>query len=157
VLGWTMSWISPLLIASAALWFGAGGLITDLAVPALSGPVAVAAAVVGALVVRMLVAAFARADSEPLYADATGAVGVLNAAIRPDGVGEVIYVLEGLHRTAAAKSLDGTSLPRGTNVVIVRRERGVAYVSPLDPLSPLENGGLANVPPDNPVSRQVEP
>jgi membrane protein implicated in regulation of membrane protease activity len=128
------------VLAFAALWFGAGGLLADLTVPAASGPVAVAAAIAGAMMVRLLMAAFARADTQPLSMDAVGAVGVLNAPIRPDGAGEVVYVLEGTHRAATAKSQDGAPLPRGTNVVIVRSERGIAYVSPLDPLSALAEG-----------------
>ena len=86
---------------------------------------------------RALIGAFARSSVEPLSAAAEGAVGELSAAIRADAVGEVIYVLEELHRSAPARTVDGTSLPRGAKVVIVRRERGMAYVSPLDPLSVL--------------------
>jgi hypothetical protein len=95
----------------------------------------VVAGIAGGLAIRSLIGAFARADAIPLSADATGAVGELSAPIRADAAGEVIYVLEGLRRSAAARSVDNALLPRGTRVVIVRRERGVAYVSPLDPLS----------------------
>jgi membrane protein implicated in regulation of membrane protease activity len=152
-----LSWLSPLVIALAALWFGAGGLIADLAAPVASGPVAIVAAIAGATLARLLMTAFARADTEPLSAAATGAIGVLNAPIRADGVGEVVYVLEGLHRSAAARSQDGAPLPRGTNVVIVRRERGIAYVSPLDPLSGLGEPDRGEGPPDGPITRQALP
>jgi hypothetical protein len=138
VLGWSLSWLSPLVIAAGALCFGAGGVLATLAFPGASIPVAILAALAGAFAVRALMAAFARADATPLSADATGAVGELSAPIRADAAGEVIYVLEGLRRSAAAKSVDTMPLPRGTRVVIVRRERGVAYVSPLDPLSVLD-------------------
>jgi hypothetical protein len=92
---------------------------------------------IGTALVRALMAAFLRADTAPLSAGAEGALGELTAAIRPDGPGEVLYTLEGLHRSAAARSLDGAPLPRGTRVVIVRRERGIAYVTPIDPLEQL--------------------
>jgi hypothetical protein len=107
----------------------------------------VIAGIAGGLAVRSLVSAFIRADAIPLSADATGAVGELSAPIRADAAGEVIYVLEGLRRSAAAKSIDQAPLPRGTRVVIVRRERGVAYVSPLDPLSVLDaSAQMTNLP-----------
>jgi hypothetical protein len=136
-LGWTLSWFTPLTLAAAALWFGGGGLLAGLAVPVLAVPAAIVAAVVGAALVHALMAAFLRADTVPLSAGAEGALGELSAPIRADAPGEVIYTLEGLHRSAAARSLDGVPLPRGTRVVIVRRERGIAYVSPLDPLEQL--------------------
>jgi membrane protein implicated in regulation of membrane protease activity len=157
VAGRALSWLSPLVIAMAVLWFGAGGLLAGLAAPGASVPVAIVAALAGATLARLLMTTFARADTEPLSAAATGAIGVLNAAIRADGVGEVVYVLEGLHRSAAAKSLDGAPLPRGTNVVIVRRERGIAYVSPLDPLSELPQPEVREGPPDEPVPRHALP
>jgi hypothetical protein len=112
-------------------------VLGTLAIPSASMAIAVVAGIAGGLAVRSLIGAFARADAIPLSADATGAVGELSAPIRADAAGEVIYVLEGLRRSAAARSIDNTPLPRGTRVVIVRRERGVAYVSPLDPLSAL--------------------
>jgi hypothetical protein len=73
-----------------------------------------------------------------LTASAVGAVGVLNARIQPGVVGEVVYDLEGLHRSAPARSEDGSPISRGADVVIVRYERGIAYVSALDPLSAID-------------------
>jgi hypothetical protein len=58
----------------------------------------------------------------------------VNAAIRAQGTGEVVYTLEGLQRSSPARSIDGRALPRGASVVIVRRESGIAYVEALDPL-----------------------
>lgn len=135
---WTLSWLSPLTLAAAALWFGGVGLIAEGVVPhgllALALVVAVVAAVCGAALVRGVMAALIRSSTPPLQSDAVGAIGQLSAPIRPDAAGEVIYTLEGLRRSAAARAVDGTPLPRGTSVVIVRRERGIAWVQPLDPL-----------------------
>ena len=139
--GWTLSWLSPLTLAAGALWFGGAGLVAEGLVPAASGtvavPLAVVAAVLGAALVRAAMAAFVRASTPPLHGDAVGAVGTLSAPIRVDAPGEVLYTLEGLRCSAAARSVDGTPLPRGTTVVIVRRERGIAWVEPLDPLAAL--------------------
>ncbi len=139
--GWALSWLSPLALAAAALWFGGVGLVGESIAPrslgALLVALAVAAGLLGAAFVRALMAAFVRAGTPPLRSDAVGAVGTLNAPIRADGAGEVIYTLEGLRRSAPARSPDGATMPRGTPVVIVRRERGMAWVAPLDPLAAL--------------------
>lgn len=131
--GWLLGFLSPLTLAAAALWFGAGGLIGEqLAIAAIV--VAVVAAILGVMFVRVVTDAFVRASVDPLSLTAEGAIGTVNAAIRARGTGEVIYTLEGLQRSSAARTADGRALPRGASVVIVRRERGVAYVEPLDPL-----------------------
>jgi hypothetical protein len=98
---------------------------------------ALAAAVVGAYLVWFVMRAFARASTEPLSARAEGAMGTVNATIRPDAPGEVIYTLEGLTRSLPARSESGATIPRGTAVAILRRERGMAVVTPLDPLESL--------------------
>jgi membrane protein implicated in regulation of membrane protease activity len=140
-LGWTLSWLSPLTLAAGALWFGGVGLLAEGLLSAAASTVAVllavVAAVLGAALVRAVMAAFVRASTPPLHGDAVGAVGTISAPIRVDAPGEVIYTLEGLRCSAAARSVDGTPLPRGTTVVIVRREHGIAWVEPLDPLAVL--------------------
>ncbi len=139
--GWAVSWLSPLTLAAAVLWFGGIGLVAEGLLPsrlfAVTIVVAIVAALLGAALVRAVMAAFTRASVAPLRANADGALGTLSAPIRIDAAGEVIYTLEGLRRSAAARSLDGAPLPRGAHVVIVRRERGVAWVTPLDPLAAL--------------------
>jgi hypothetical protein len=92
------------------------------------------AALVGAILIRALMAAFIRSGTPPLELTGEGAIATVNAAIRADAPGEVVYTLEGLHRSMPARSVNGAAIPRGTSVVIVRRERGIAWVEPLDPL-----------------------
>ena len=47
-----------------------------------------------------------------------------------DGIGEILFVQTGARRSSAARSDDGRSIERGTEVVVIRYERGVAYVRP---------------------------
>ena len=140
MLGWTLSWLSPLGLAGAALGFGGAGLLASLAIPAYAPAAAAVGAVGGAAGVRALIGAFVRSETPALQAVAAGAEGVLSAPIREDGVGEVIYTLEGLRRSAPARRVDGGPLPRGNRVVIVRREAGIAWVVPLDPLASYPDG-----------------
>lgn len=128
---WAFSWLSPLGLAAAALWFGGAGLLAERFVPAVAVLVAVLAALVGAGIVRAVGNAFARASTPSLSLTGEGAIAVVNAAIKPGASGEVLYTLEGLRRSSPAKSVDGMAIPRGAEVVIVRREAGIAWVSPL--------------------------
>ena len=129
-----LSWLNPLGLAAAALWFGGAGLIAEQYSGTLALAFAIVAAIVGAVIVRAVAAAFVRASTPALALTGEGAIATVNAPIRPGNAGEVIYTLEGLRRSCPARSLDGGTIPRGTEVVIVRRERGMAWVSPLMPV-----------------------
>jgi hypothetical protein len=59
-----------------------------------------------------------------------GVIGHLSSSIREGGTGEVIYEQRGVRQVSAAKSATGLPIGRGAEVVIVRREHGVAYVEP---------------------------
>ena len=48
--------------------------------------------------------------------------------IRAGGVGEIVYSKGGSRFTAGARSVDGQPVARGEEVVILRYERGLAYV-----------------------------
>jgi membrane protein implicated in regulation of membrane protease activity len=65
-----------------------------------------------------------------------GVVGHVSDQIR-DGsaIGEIIFSQTGSRRCAAAKSEDGGAIERGAEVVVVRYERGIAYVKRWDDMS----------------------
>lgn len=94
--------------------------------------VAILAALLGAWIVRSTTGLFVRASTAPLQLTGEGAVATVNAAIRADAPGEIIYTLEGLHRSVPARSIDGSAIPRGAAVIVERREGGFAWVRPLD-------------------------
>ncbi len=50
--------------------------------------------------------------------------------IREGGTGELIYSQAGTRRVCGARSEDGSAILRGTEVVVTRYERGIAYVRP---------------------------
>jgi membrane protein implicated in regulation of membrane protease activity len=129
--GWILGWLSPLSLAAAAIWFGAIGLVTESS--GLAWVFAVVAALLALIVVRAALNAFVRAEVPPLTMTGDGAIGTVNATILPDTTGEVLYTLEGLHRTMPARTRAGRPLPRGTQVVITHRDHGIAWVEPLDP------------------------
>jgi membrane protein implicated in regulation of membrane protease activity len=68
----------------------------------------------------------------------TGVLGQVSDSIRDsNGVGEIIFSQTGARRSAAARSDDGSAIERGTEVVVVRYERGIAYVRRWDDLNGL--------------------
>ena len=48
--------------------------------------------------------------------------------IRENGTGEIIFALGGSRRCSGARSGDGKAIEKGTEVVIERYEKGIAYV-----------------------------
>jgi len=87
----------------------------------------------------------AGADEEsldPADYEMTGVLGRLSIPIRPGGTGELIYSQEGTRRVTGARSEDGEAIPRGSEVMVTRYEKGIAYVRPWeDPAGELEPKG----------------
>jgi hypothetical protein len=57
-----------------------------------------------------------------------GAVGKISISIPANGTGEVIFEQLGVRRSVGARGEDGESIERGSEVVISRYEKGLAYV-----------------------------
>jgi hypothetical protein len=61
----------------------------------------------------------------------TGVLAKVSNSIRSNGgIGEILFLQTGARRCSAARSDDGRTIERGTEVVVIRYERGVAYVRP---------------------------
>jgi membrane protein implicated in regulation of membrane protease activity len=67
--------------------------------------------------------------------DILGILGLVTGPIREVGTGEIQFSQNGARRFAPARSDAGVALPRGTEVVVMRYEQGIAYVRPWDELS----------------------
>jgi hypothetical protein len=59
-----------------------------------------------------------------------GTVARVTMAIRAEGTGEIGFSRDGSRRSEGARSATGLPIEVGTEVVIVRYERGLAYVEP---------------------------
>ncbi len=130
---WAGTMINPSCAAVFLAWFGGVGyLLTRHSGLAfwINLVIAIALGLTGAL----LLAAFLRflqAREQPLNPadyDMIGVLGQVSSAIRPDGVGEAIYVRDGARKLVPARSEDGTAIGRGEEVIVTRYERGIAYV-----------------------------
>lgn len=63
--------------------------------------------------------------------------------IRAGGVGEIVYTKSGSRFTAGARNVDNRPIAKGTEVVILSYERGVAYVEPVQDVLDRLGGGVA--------------
>lgn len=143
--------ISPFNMSSAMAflcWFGgAGYLLTTVwkvwSVAALL--LSSAAGLFGGMVVFLFLAKVLMRRDHSMHDsdyDPIGVLGRVSISIRPGGTGEIVFAQEGVRQTCAARCEDAASVPKGTEVVITRYEKGVAYVRRWDELAeePVESG-----------------
>ena len=64
-----------------------------------------------------------------------GVLGKVTVGIREGGTGEIVYSQAGTRRSSGARSESGTGIERGSEVVVTRFERGIAYVRPWEELA----------------------
>jgi membrane protein implicated in regulation of membrane protease activity len=132
------SWFNLGTLAAFLAWFGGTGYLLEryysvwfvlaLGISIVSG--IGASAVVFWFLARVLLSREAPLD--PADYDMTGVLGRLSLPIRAGGTGELVYSQEGTRRCAGARSEDGSAIPKGSEVIVTRYEKGIAYVRPWD-------------------------
>jgi hypothetical protein len=138
--GMTQETISPLnmpTILAAITWFGGVGyVLTRMALLdwLLILGVAVLGGFLGGYIVyyffaKVLWPAQTR-PMDPMEYDLRGTYARVVSGIAPSGTGENMYTKGGTRAVAGARSADGNPLPKGSDVMVVRYERGLAYVVP---------------------------
>jgi membrane protein implicated in regulation of membrane protease activity len=125
-------------------WFGgAGYLLTHfrLAVVPVIFAVAVAIGLAGAALIFGFLTKVLLPREHTLLPEDTemcGVVATVSSELKPSGLGEILFSLDGTRRGAAARSEDGQPIPRNVQVLVMRYEQGVAYVRRFDDLDELE-------------------
>ena len=121
-------------------WFGGVGYLARNAA-GFWAPLAIVLGLLGGLGGAMAVAWFIRTvlrDSgesmDPSDWDQVGLIARVSSSIRPNGFGEIVYEQHGTRQVASARGSSDVAIPRDTEVVILRVERGVAIVEPFDEL-----------------------
>jgi membrane protein implicated in regulation of membrane protease activity len=130
-----ISWFNASTAMVFLAWFGGMGYLLTrhshlvaLAALAIS---AFAGVIGGAIVLKFMIKLMP--SDPPLNSEdyrIEGSIGRLSMPIREHGTGEIIFSLAGVRRCAGARCDDGTRLEKGTEVVIERYEKGIAYVKP---------------------------
>ena len=146
--------ISPLNMATIlafVTWFsGSGYILTGviglgtLVACALAGSVGlIGAGIVFFILVRVLLPGqtpYLRAEDFEME----GTIGRLAVAIRAGGTGELVFSKGGARHVVGACTVDGEALNQGAEVVVVRQERGIAYVQSFEEF--FEDSGANHAP-----------
>jgi membrane protein implicated in regulation of membrane protease activity len=130
---WLMSLVNPSCIAVFLAWFGGVGYLLsrhsgwsfwmNLAIAILLG---LAGACLIAAFVRFLHARERPLDPQDYFL--VGVVGSVSSSLSAGKTGEMIYLRDGARRALCARSEDGAAIERGEEVVVIRYEKGIAYV-----------------------------
>lgn len=136
-----LSWLNFGTIAAFLAWFGGTGFLLEwhyhvsvliaLGVAVLSG--VGASALVFWFLARVLMANETALDAADY--EMVGVLGKLSIPIREGGTGELIYSQRGTRRVAGARSEGGIAIAKGTEVVVTRYEKGIAYVRPWEEMA----------------------
>ncbi len=126
--------LNPPTIAAFLAWFGGTGYLlsrfsvmrvgAELTLSILVG--LVGGGIVFAFLSRVLMSE--EENMDPADYDMVGVLGKLCVGIREGGTGELLYSQMGTRRVCGARSDSGEAIAKGTEVVVTRYERGIAYV-----------------------------
>lgn len=135
--GGHISWFNAFTVLAFLAWFGGTGYILTRKshlVALVSLSIAVVAGLAAAWLVFRFMSRLMKETGEMFDWDYRheGSVGTVSMSIRPNGTGEVIFEQHGIRRSAGARSEDGSAIDKGTEVVISRYEKGIAYVKKWD-------------------------
>jgi len=67
-------------------------------------------------------------EMDPADYEMVGVLGRVSSSIREGGTGEMVYTQMGTRRVCGARSEDSSAIGKGTEVVVTRYEKGIAYV-----------------------------
>jgi len=74
-------------------------------------------------------------ELDPADYEMVGVLGRVSSPVRSGGTGEMIFSQAGTRRSAAIRSENGETIPKGEEVVVTRFEKGVAWVRRWEELS----------------------
>ncbi len=67
-------------------------------------------------------------NMDPADYEMVGVLGRVSSSIREGGTGEIVYSQVGTRRVCGARSENGGAIAQGTEVVVSRYDKGIAYV-----------------------------
>jgi len=133
------SMINAAAITAFLTWFGGGGLLLERLTPWSRALMLTGAAVIGGVggsVINAVINALSRRES---LAESLTMIGMIGRTVVPiragDGTGEIVFTHAGARRVAAARSDDGRAIDKGTEVVVTKYDKGIAYVTTWEELA----------------------
>jgi membrane protein implicated in regulation of membrane protease activity len=138
--------VNPATMAAFLTWFGGTGYLlihVNHVVVLVGFALATLAGAVGGTLVFLFVGKVLMRDdgeTDPLEYEMVGVLANVSSPIRAGGTGEIIFTQQGARRSSAARHEGGESLSKGEEVVVLRYEKGVAYVRRWDELATAATG-----------------
>jgi hypothetical protein len=132
--GSNVSPLNPPSLAAFLAWFGGTGyLLTRFSTVwvGLGLLLSVVSGVLGGGIIFFFLSRVLISDEEnmdPADYEMVGVLGRLCVSIREGGTGEILYSQAGTRRVCGARSEDGKAMAKGTEVMVTRYEKGIAYV-----------------------------
>jgi hypothetical protein len=132
--GSSVSPFNPPSLAAFLAWFGGTGyLLTRFSSlwVGLGLLLSVGSGLVGGGIIFLFLSRVLISDEEnmdPADYEMVGVLGRLCVSIREGGTGELLYSQVGTRRVCGARSEDGSAIAKGTEVVVTRYDKGIAYV-----------------------------
>ena len=108
-----------LLTRYSTLWVGMGLLLS------------VFSGLLGGGIIFLFLSKVLMSDEENMNSadyEMVGVLGRVTSSIREGGTGEILYSQVGTRRVCGARSEDGSAVQKGTEVMVTRYEKGIAYV-----------------------------
>jgi membrane protein implicated in regulation of membrane protease activity len=121
-------------LAAFLAWFGGTGyLLTRYSSMwfVMGLGLAVASGLIGAAIIFLFLSKVLMSEEEnldPADFEMVGILGRISVPIRESGTGEIIYSQAGTRRTCGARAESGTAIAKGSEIVVTRYEKGIAYV-----------------------------
>jgi membrane protein implicated in regulation of membrane protease activity len=136
--GTTLSPFNLSVISAFLAWFGGAGYLLEryssftgvLIVVLATGAGVVGGGAIFLTLTRYLLPRLS--EMRPEDYRLPGTVGRVTSPIRAGGTGEIVYTLGGTRHSDGARCVSGEALERGTEIVILKVERGIAYVERWD-------------------------
>jgi len=125
---------NPASIAAFLAWFGGTGfLLTRYSALRVGFELllSMGMGLVGGAIVFFFISRVLMSENEnmdPADYEMVGVLGKLSVSIRAGGTGELLYSQMGTRRVCGARSENGDVLEKGSEVVVTRYEKGIAYV-----------------------------
>lgn len=157
--GSNVSPFNPPSLAAFLAWFGGTGYLLTRFSSVWVGMgllLSVLSGVVGGGIIFIFLSRVLISDEEnmdPADYEMVGVLGRLCVSIRAGGTGEIMYSQAGTRRVCGARSEEGSAIAKGTEVVVTRYEKGIAYVRLWSEMSGEEPGSSEST---NPSARGAE-
>jgi hypothetical protein len=130
----SVSPFNPPSLAAFLAWFGGTGyLLTRFSSVwiGLGLLLSVVSGLVGGGIIFLFLSRVLISDEEnmdPADYEMVGVLGRISSSVREAGTGEMVYRQMGTRRVCGARSDNGQAVAKGTEVVVTRYEKGIAYV-----------------------------